>query len=259
MKKLFILLSIVSLSYTTKAQVGIGTTSPQADLDIRTSNATSPTAYAGIAIPQVDALPSSGNRAGQMVFLTTNKKYYCYGGSTWNDLSIQTNTAEDVKYGFQTGDHNGWVLLNGRATNDATLSTTQKAQAAILFSGGTLPDARDKFLMGRNAQTLGAPEGSNTVTLTQENLPNVTLTGTAASNGDHTHTYNNYSRANPTLGSISLLPGGELLSATTSGSLNTSSISAHTHTVSVSTGGNATPISTIPSSIIVNTFIYLGN
>ncbi len=86
MKKLFILLSIVSFSYTTKAQVGIGTTTPEADLDIRTSNATSPTAYAGIAVPQVDVLPVSGRRAGQLVFLTTTKLYYYYNGTSWTKL-----------------------------------------------------------------------------------------------------------------------------------------------------------------------------
>lgn len=253
MKKLFILLSIISFTYTTKAQVGIGTTSPLADLDIRTSNAASPTAYAGIAIPQVDALPSSGNRAGQMVFLTTNKKYYCYGGSTWNDLSIQTNTAGDVKYGFQTGDHNGWVLLNGRAKT--TLTATQQAAATALSIGDNLPNMADRTIVGvSGTKELNVPGGNTnaSVTIAQNQLPNVTLT--TSSGGAHVHqagVSNNYS--------ISLLPLGVALLAAASNSNDTSSNGSHSHTIPLNGGVAQQSLNIQDPYIPMYTFIYLGN
>ncbi|MGG7034208.1 MAG: hypothetical protein ACI7YS_03330 [Flavobacterium sp.] len=310
MKKIILsFLLVIAFYNNSNAQVGIGTTSPQADLDIRTSNTTTPTATAGIAIPQVNNLPTLGNRAGQMVFWTTTKKYYCYDGSTWNDLSIQINTIGDVKYGFQTGDHNGWFLLNGRATNDVTLSTTQKTQAAALFTGGFLPDARDKFMKGMKAsgETLTTTVGSNStsITLIQANLPNLTLNGTTGNGTAHSHTatvtgsdgihqhtgtttngegsHDHTVKRDDILLSGVLGPDGYTIDSGSSTNIsggahnhtfttNTNqgahshiisvgSESSHTHSASVSTGGSSTPISvpTVPSSIIANTFIYLGN
>src|SRR5436190_16469493 len=114
MKKLFTLAAILGLSYGIQAQVGIGTTSPQANLDVRETTPNAPTAYAGIAIPQVNALPATGKRAGQIVYLTGANSYYFYNGSSWASLSTQTNTLGDIKYGFQNSDHNGWIKLDGR-------------------------------------------------------------------------------------------------------------------------------------------------
>jgi hypothetical protein len=73
----------------------------------------------------------------------------------------------DVKYGFQTADHKGWVLLNGRAKS--TLTVPQQAQATALGFGANLPDARDKVLS--YAPSSGTTFGSNNTTIAWSNLP----------------------------------------------------------------------------------------
>lgn len=95
------------------------------------------------------------------------------------------STIGDIKYGFQTIDHLGWVLLNGRAKT--TLSSGQQTQATALGIGANLPNATDRFLSQVTAGALGSLTGFASVTLTQANLPNVTLSGSTAIGGAHNH------------------------------------------------------------------------
>ena len=62
MKQTLLLISFfaANVSFT---QVGVVTTDSQADLDVRTTNPGASDAAMGIAIPQVDALPTTRNRA----------------------------------------------------------------------------------------------------------------------------------------------------------------------------------------------------
>lgn len=92
----------------------------------------------------------------------------------------------DVKSGMQAADHNGWTILDGRPLSD--LSTTQQAAAAGLGITGNLPDAAGFFLV-QNGTSLGSVSGSNTRTLAQNQLPNVTLEGATDAAGGHSHTY----------------------------------------------------------------------
>lgn len=80
----------------------------------------------------------------------------------------------DVKTGIQTADHNGWVLLNGRLKS--SLATSQQAQATSLGIGTILPNATNTFLV-QNGGTLGNVTGSNTITIAQNQLPNVNFEG----------------------------------------------------------------------------------
>jgi hypothetical protein len=67
----FILLFSLSLN----AQVGIGTTDPEAALDIRSSDQTAPTNQDGILIPKVDDFPTvnpTASQDGMLVFVTGN-------------------------------------------------------------------------------------------------------------------------------------------------------------------------------------------
>ena len=245
-KLLFI---FIFFSCFAKAQVGIGTTSPQATLDVREANPASPTVEAGIAIPQVSVLPSSGNRAGQLIYLTTTNLYYCYNGSSWNPFSVQVFTIGDVKYGYQSADHNGWVLLNGRLKSSLTAS--QQAAATALGIGANLPNIADKNIVGvSGTKTLNTTGGSGTVTISQNQLPNVTLT--TSTDGAHTHT-----AGNPTAVLLNVL--GQSFLASSSNTNNTSSAGAHSHTTS-SINGNVTQQSvTIQNPYLaLNGFIYLG-
>ena len=158
----------------------------------------------------------------------------------------------DIKTGMQTGDHNGWVLLNGRLKS--TLSVSQRAQADLLGIGANIPNANNAFLV-QNGTALGSVSKSNSKVITQANLPNINFpTATTTYNGDHNHTF---TRPN---GDQNFSNGsGSSWWGPVWGSTNTTSTNGgHTHTVTVSSGGSGTALDITPQSLSVNTFIYLG-
>ncbi|WP_284651415.1 hypothetical protein [Flavobacterium terrisoli] len=246
--------ALILVSFQTYSQIGIGTNSPQATLDVREIDPSSPTAEAGIAIPQVSVLPSSGNRSGQIVFLTTTNSYYCYGGSSWQPLYTQVYTLGDVKHGFQTADHNGWILLNGRAKS--TLTASQQAAATALGIGTNLPNISDKSIVGvSGTKTLNTTGGSATVTLAQNQLPNVTL----STSTDGAHTHNSGNAANSLFSSLLPFSGTPVLYST-SDTDATSSSGSHSHTTSSINGGVAQQSVTVQNPYLaLNGFIYLGS
>jgi hypothetical protein len=188
-------------------------------------------------------------------------------GVTWKKLSgnsaMTVINYGDVKTGFQSGDHNGWVKLNGRAKS--TLSATQQAQATTLGIGTNLPDASNAFLV-QNGRALGDVFGDNTKTIARANLPNATLSGTTSSDGNHTHTINVNDNNVTTVSGGTTTAMKEAQSNWTAGSTVSnanvvSSAGNHTHTFTTSSlNGNVTQtaLDITPKSLSVNTFIYLG-
>lgn len=243
---------MVMASVVMSAQVGIGTTTPQATLDVRETDPASPTSEAGIAIPQVRILPASGNRAGQLVYLTTTNLYYYYDESSWQPLRTQVFSLGDVKHGFQSTDHDGWILLNGRLKS--SLSVGQQAVATSLGIGTNLPNMADRSIIGvSGTKALNSSGGNASATLAQNQLPNVTLT--TSTDGAHTHNAGN--STNYLLSLVGFI-GFPLLNAS-SNSTATSSGGAHSHTTSSINGNVAQqPIVTQNPYIAMNAFIYLG-
>jgi hypothetical protein len=253
MKKI-IYLALALGSFQAYSQIGIGTDTPVATLDVRESDPASPTAEAGIAIPQVSVLPSAGNRSGQIVFLTSNNTYCFYTGTAWKPMYSQVYNFGDVKHGFQTADHNGWVLLDGRAKS--SLSASQQAVATTLGIGVNLPNLSDKSIVGvSGTKTLNATGGSASVTVAQNQLPNVTLT--TSTDGAHTH---NSGNAAASLFS-SLLPfTGSAVLYSTSDTNATSSNGSHSHTTSSINGGVSQQSVNVQNPYLaLNGFIYLGS
>jgi len=98
------------------AQVGIGTTSPNAVLDIRSSNQAAPANTDGVLIPKVDAFPATNPTAlqqGMLVFLTTGSGSNQPGFYYWNNPTTTWipigNTAT-----------NNWALTGNTGTSSAT-------------------------------------------------------------------------------------------------------------------------------------------
>lgn len=184
-------------------------------------------------------------------------------GVTWKKLSgnsaMTVINFGDVKTGFQSGDHNGWVRLDGRAKS--LLSASQQAQATALGIGINLPNATNAFLV-QNGTTIGSVSSSNTKTITQANLPLYNLpTTTTSSSGNHTHTFldviwsENRGQNNRTVGAGAATDNDNdpyFRNATTDAA------GSHTHTVTVSSGGSGAAFDITPQSLSVNTFIYLG-
>lgn len=266
--KLF-LSTILLIGLSAYSQVGVNTTNPQATLDVREANPAAPTNGAGIAIPQINILPATGNRSGQLVLLTTDNSYYYYNGTVWIPLCPR-GIIGDIKYGLQTIDHSGWIKLDGRPI--ATLTANQITAANSLGLITNLPNAANAFLVN-NGTALGSVTGSNTKTITQANLPAVNFTGTTNTTGNHTHAHNApgtagnngliirsiAGQATTTLGTDAIGSGIEPDLNATPTALTITTAGNHTHTVTVASGGAGTPINITPQSLSANTFIYLGN
>ena len=251
MKQKLLLISFFATSVSF-AQVGIGTTDPQADLDVRTTNPSAPDAAAGIAIPQVDALPTTGNRAGQLVYFTTVNRYYYYDGVKWLAIYQQVHDFGDMKYSLKTTDHQGWVLLNGRSVS--ALTPSQQAAATLLGFGESIPNLSDKTLVGSSvSKPLGFYGGNSTVIISQNQLPDVTLS--TSTNGAHTHGAGSVGNYNLNLtGGITF----QLLNASTNTAQTTSS-GSHSHTTSSINGGVTQETLNIQNPYMAaNGFIYLG-
>ncbi|MGK4567415.1 hypothetical protein [Flavobacterium sp. 3HN19-14] len=203
--------------------------------------------------------------------------YYFWNGANWTAMN-SLHEVGDLKYGLQLTDHSGWYLLNGRAVS--TLPASAQSSAAMLGFATNLPDATDKFLKGKgSSETLAATVGSNLVTITQANLPNFNMSATTSSDGSHTHTgttttdgahthsYDGYTGTGQSLLNLLgvTLQQPNVISKTTgsagshSHTLNVTAAGAHSHNVTINSGGSGTATNNVPSSIVTNVFIYLGN
>jgi uncharacterized protein (TIGR02145 family) len=85
MKKLLLSAAFMAASFTSIAQVGVGTTNPEAALDIK-SNALESTAYTlgnGVLVPRFNVLPAvAGADEGELVYVNGLGLYYYSGTST---------------------------------------------------------------------------------------------------------------------------------------------------------------------------------
>ncbi|WP_298222067.1 hypothetical protein [Flavobacterium sp.] len=116
MKKILLFLGLCCTAIDGYAQVGINTTSPDAQLHIKSSNQATPTNKDGILIPKIDAFPAINPTAaqqGMMVYLTTLSAgkppgfYYWdntgtpqwkgFGGSGW-ELTGNSGTDPNVNF-----------------------------------------------------------------------------------------------------------------------------------------------------------------
>lgn len=276
------------------AQTGIGTTTPNASakLDVfATDKGFLPPRVTLISASDVATIasPATGLLVYNLGSTALQAGYYYWNGSSWATIVVAYGnlpTPGDVKSGFQTTDHNGWVKLNGRLKS--SLTSRQQTQATALGIGVNLPDASNSYL-SQNGGSMGAVSGSNTAVLSQANLPNVNFTGTSGNNGNHAHNvdppgvytndsgnhyhdmwFNNDDYNGSGGGNQSLEDDGggwQLRNTNWSGTHNhfydvpntTSTTNGdHNHSVSVSSGGSATPISTAPRTLSVTIFIYLG-
>jgi hypothetical protein len=184
----------------------------------------------------------------------------------------------DVKTGIQPADHDGWIRLDGRAKSSLTAS--QQAQATSLGIGANLPNATDSVL-SQNGAALGSVTGSNTKTIAQNQLPNVTLGGSTSSNsagtpsgtigsgGAHTHSYSDAGASSEE----TALGWGDHPASTSSSGRTTGSAGNHSHSFSGSPLGNHSHTITTSSinggvaqqslnvqsqTMSVNVFMYLG-
>lgn len=265
--KMFFILILANVSHT-HAQVKITNSTnslinADAILHLESQNNDKGFLLVRVALTSTDSFsPLSSHERGIVVYniattsvpLGVTPGLYYNDGTKWIRLSKSEIQFGDIKNSYQSTDHNGWYLLDGRATT--TLSSTAKAVASGLNFTTSLPNASDQLLKNKTgSQNLATLSGVNTFTLTQANLPNINFTGTTNVTGDHTHTYLD----NPVTTQTASLGTNNPLLGTTEVTRSTDSSGNHNHTFSLPLGGSSTPVDLKPRSLVTNIFIYLGN
>ena len=142
MKKMFLFLFVI-VTYFVQGQVGIGTTFPEAALDITSTND-------GILIPRValtittSALPLTAPTVSELVYNTANVAdvtpgYYYWDGSKW------------VRFSVTADSNSNWSLLGNTGTNPATnfLGTTDGQD--LVFRTANLERIRNFFGTGNTS------------------------------------------------------------------------------------------------------------
>lgn len=114
--KIYFRLFLFLLFVPTYAQVGIGTITPNAQLEIASSNQVTPANTDGILIPKINAFPATNPTAsqqGMLVYLTTTASGNPPGFYYWNNPST-------TWIGIQTNANADWNILGNTGTNTAT-------------------------------------------------------------------------------------------------------------------------------------------
>ena len=194
MKKIVLLLAWIGMFQVSFSQVGINTTSPNAQLDIKSSNQTTPSNTDGILIPKIDAFPVTNPTAaqqGMMVYLTTVSSGKQPGFYYWD------NTGTPQWKGF--GSDFGWGLTGNTGTNPTTNFIGTIDSVDVVFK--------------RNAIVSGKIGGTST-SFGFESLSDLSVGNNNTAFGSQSMYYN-------TVGVENVAVGRESLFANNSGNLNT--------------------------------------
>lgn len=118
-------LALGSISLLTAQQVGIGTTTPKADLEIVANTGIAAGMFNGVVIPKIASLPAIAGPSGLVVYLTTQD------GTNAPGLYFSNGT----NYINVTDAIPGLVVLPGGA-NDAVISNQAPAANTVVLNGG---------------------------------------------------------------------------------------------------------------------------
>ena len=106
---------LLLMAFPSFGQVGINTTSPDAQLDVRSSNQSTPSNKDGLLIPKVDDFPLTNPTAaqqGMLVYLTTTSGANEPGFYYWDNATVTwIPIAKDTK---------AWSVNGNAGTNPAT-------------------------------------------------------------------------------------------------------------------------------------------
>ncbi len=259
----FIILTFIYAS--ANAQMGVGTITPNPTAQVEINSVTK-----GLLVPRMTEAektaivsPASGLMVFQLAASPSDETtgFYYYDGSAWTRLQSETVGAEtgDTKFSWAPSNHSGWYLLNGQST--ASLPAGAQAAAVALGFGANLPDTRDHLTKTRSAssESTGSFSGANSVLLTSQNLPNISLT--AASAGSHSHSFQDAYWSSQAWGNEGLLGANmneDHDNNRRTSSQTTDAAGTHTHTVALNGNVTQTAINSRQTSLNLNQFIYLG-
>jgi hypothetical protein len=194
MKRLLYLLFILAPYLT--AQVGIGTTSPNALLEIESTNQATPSNTDGILIPKIDEFPASNPGAGQdgmLVYATgsgsVNKGFYYWdnGGTIW----VAANGAKSIN-----------ELNDGISDNDGT---NNGSSIYLGVDAGANDDASDNQNVGIGYNAMrNNTTGFYNVSFGHLSLRNNTVGYSNSAMGFQSMRFNTTGYLNTAIGSTSL-------------------------------------------------------
>lgn len=243
MKKHLLCISLLFISSHFFSQVGINTSTPTKTLDVNGEM-------------RIRVLPDASTGTYNLILADNDGNI-----SSTPIPGLSSNIIGDIKKGFQTTDHQGWYLLDGRTLT--ALPATAQAAAAGIGITGNISDARGRFLKTKTgSEILGAVASTNNRTLLQANLPTGhSFSGITSTNGNHTHTGQD-TIASGSPDGIQYMASNQnpVYSFGNTVNKDTSTNGLHSHaSVVVSSEGGGSDFSIVPQNITVNTFIYLGN
>ncbi len=138
------------------AQVGINTTVPNAQLDIRSSNQATPSNTDGILIPKVDAFPATNPTAaqqGMLLYLTATVGTDLPGFYYWDNA-----TTDWIPIG--NNNNNNWNLSGNTVSGTEFIGTTNNFPLKFRVnnvSTGLLDNQNDNYAFGENALSQTSP------------------------------------------------------------------------------------------------------
>lgn len=145
----------------TYAQVGINNTSPNALLDIKSSNQASPSSTDGILIPRVDEFPGvnpGSAQDGMMIFVTGNGSeskglyYWDNLATNWNAVGGTNSTGLER---LDEGNGLGWRLIGGDTSNYGNIGLHAVDFSRQLISGDYGATGKSSFASGQRNTASG--------------------------------------------------------------------------------------------------------
>lgn len=257
--KNIILTLIITLSLNAFAQVGVNSTNPDPSAVLDVESTTSGFLPPRMTEIQMDDIFEPAE--GLVIYCTDcdSRGLRVFDGSSWTGTS---GSFGDIKTGIQTGDHDGWIKLDGRPLSGTdcnsgcvdNLTKNQRAVATSLNIVGNLPNANNAVLVQKDGGTLGEVTGSNTVKINRNNLPNIRLKTFSQSSAGLLDLSNT---TNPVEMEATAIVGYNFNNDYTYAIMGTSAYPDRGSIESLNPNGQI-DLNITPKSLSVNTFIYLG-